>query len=450
MAGKATFAAITDVRRPPSRQPAWSHIGDDVLQWWLDGGGGAAPDDDLCDLELVVPMRRSTKAALDAGAPAAAAGAAAAKAAASAPETVRFFVHRLVAAARWPLFLAQRTAGAGGKVRRQDSAGAAELLRDWAVTPRPKGGETWTYRGTEPAVNSETLRVVLGAAYRGHFVAPEDRGFRRELSVLLAALGTSLEECTSRAKRLLRLWRSHCLPCCRAWSRGRLVAVEGRAPLGQRLGPFLREGWLANVRVTAMAPPPPPRPAPPPSATSAFEADDDDGGDGGATNGAAAGAEAELSLPAHALVLAARSPYFAAMLGSQSRWLESAQLRTADVTVRLTHYPAPVVRAVLRFLYIDDTDLFAELGALHDARSPSGGALVTDAAPPWRLSRWIATERDADLRTRQQFAVTVLCAAHELMLPSLQAVTEGVLTDLGPRISKACVAARERHADTSD
>ena len=54
--------------------------------------------------------------------------------------------------------------------------------------------------------------------------------------------------------------------------------------------------------------------------------------------------------------------------------------------------------------------------------------------PPLHLSQWIGrrrTERDADLRTRQQFAVTVLCAAHELMLPSLQAVTEGVLTDLG-------------------
>ena len=68
----------------------------------------------------------------------------------------------------------------------------------------------------------------------------------------------------------------------------------------------------------------------------------------------------EVAIPAHALVLAVRSPYFAAMLGTRSRWLESSIVPGARVHVPLTRYPASVVRAMLRFMYTDDRDLFAE------------------------------------------------------------------------------------------
>ena len=135
--------------------------------------------------------------------------------------------------------------------------------------------------------------------------------------------------------------------------------VSKMPPLGTCLAPYVCRRALSDVHIVTVDLPP--TPAGRRQFSDALDGDGDVDEDDFVVDPAVA---SEVQLPAHACVLAARSPYFAAMLGARARWLEScasAESVAAAKAVRVTQYRAVVLRAVLRFLYSDDRELYREL-----------------------------------------------------------------------------------------
>lgn len=142
------------------------------------GGAGAGSADDLCDLELVVPIRRTPRTVTATATTSATTLATAGATVASTPAT-SYVVHRLMLGARLPMFREQHPG---------DS---------WTVRARgANGGEVWTYVGRDGAVHSESVRLVIAACYAGALPAMLDRAVQRDVQQLLTLLGGSTETCT--------------------------------------------------------------------------------------------------------------------------------------------------------------------------------------------------------------------------------------------------------------
>jgi hypothetical protein len=203
------------------------------------------------------------------------------------------------------------------------------------------------------------------------------------------------------------------------------------------------------------------------------------------------GAGSGVRVPAHAIILAARSPFFAALLGARARWRETAVVAEVAaaaaaaaagagevdcgpaprVLVPLVAYPAAVVRALLRFVYTDDPDLF------RDCRMPPALTRDPHTLHPNTRSYTHTHTRTHDVKhvslltglcgrpclylvtavtdgpvRRMRFAVALLSAAHAFLLDDLHAAAGAALASLGTPThphspTYTCVHAR-RHIDT--